>query len=281
MSDEITITLPDGSERSVPAGTTVAGLASSIGSRLAKAAVIGSVNGTERDLVWPLEGGDEVSIITETDERGLFTIRHSTAHVLAQAVLDLFPGATFAIGPPIENGFYYDFELPDGGTFTPDDLDRLDARMREIIKEKQPFIRDEIAEDAALELFSGHKYKCEIIRGAAEDPMSATETGLVRTYENPPRFIDLCRGPHVPDTGRLGHFKLMRVAGAYWRGDERNPMLQRIYGTAWASKKDLEAYLVRLEEAAERDHRKLATELDLLSFPSELGGGLAVWHPKG
>ncbi len=281
MSDEILITLPDGSERSVPAGTTVAGLASSIGSRLAKAAVIGSVNGTERDLVWPLEQGDVVSIITETDERGLFTIRHSTAHVLAQAVLDLFPGATFAIGPPIENGFYYDFELPDGGTFTPDDLDRLDARMREIIKEKQPFIRDEIAEDAALELFSGHKYKCEIIRGAAEDPMSATETGLVRTYENPPRFIDLCRGPHVPDTGRLGHFKLMRVAGAYWRGDERNPMLQRIYGTAWASKKDLEAYLVRLEEAAERDHRKLATELDLLSFPSELGGGLAVWHPKG
>ena len=281
MSDEITITLPDGSERLVPAGTTVAGLASSIGSRLAKAAVIGAVNGTERDLVWPLESGDQVSIITETDERGLFTIRHSTAHVLAQAVLDLFPGATFAIGPPIENGFYYDFELPDGGTFTPDDLDRLDARMREIIAEKQPFIRDEIPEDAALELFSGHKYKCEIIRGAAEDPMSATETGLVRTYENPPRFIDLCRGPHVPDTGRLGHFKLMRVAGAYWRGDERNPMLQRIYGTAWASKKDLEAYLKRLEEAAERDHRKLATELDLLSFPSELGGGLAVWHPKG
>lgn len=164
MSDEITITLPDGSERSVPAGTTVAGLASSIGSRLAKAAVIGAVNGTERDLVWPLEGGDEVSIITETDERGLFTIRHSTAHVLAQAVLDLFPGATFAIGPPIENGFYYDFELADGGTFTPDDLERLDTRMREIIAEKQPFIRDEIPEDAALELFSGHKYKCEIIR---------------------------------------------------------------------------------------------------------------------
>ena len=281
MSEEISITLPDGSERSVPAGTTVAGLASSIGSRLAKAAVIGEVNGTERDLVWPLEDGDVVSIVTETDERGLFTIRHSTAHVLAQAVLDLFPGSTFAIGPPIENGFYYDFELPDGATFTPDDLDRLDARMREIIAEKQPFIRDEIPEDAALELFSGHKYKCEIIRGAAEDPMSATETGLVRTYENPPRFVDLCRGPHVPDTGRLGHFRLMRVAGAYWRGDERNPMLQRIYGTAWASKKDLDAYLKRLEEAAERDHRKLATELDLLSFPSELGGGLAVWHPKG
>ena len=275
------ITLPDGSSREVDEGATVGDLAASIGSRLAKAAVIGEVNGVERDLVWPLADGDSVSIITETDERGLYTIRHSTAHVLAQAVLDLWPGATFAIGPPVENGFYYDFELPGGGTFTPDDLERIDARMREIIAEKQPFIRDEIPESAALELFRDHKYKCEIIRGAADDPMSATETGLVRTYENPPRFIDLCRGPHVPHTGRLGHFKLMRVAGAYWRGDERNPMLQRIYGTAWASKKELEEYLHRLEEAEKRDHRRLATELDLLSFPHELGGGLAVWHPNG
>ncbi|MBU6329041.1 MAG: threonine--tRNA ligase [Acidobacteria bacterium] len=281
MSSQITVTLPDGSERQLDEGATVADLAASIGSRLAKAAVIGSVNGTERDLVWPLADGDQVSIITETDERGLYTIRHSTAHVLAQAVLDLFPGATFAIGPPVENGFYYDFELPDGGTFTPDDLDRIDARMREIIAERQPFIRDEIAEDVALELFRDHRYKCEIIRGAAEDPMSATETGLVRTYENPPRFIDLCRGPHVPDTGRLGHFRLMRVAGAYWRGDEKNPMLQRIYGTAWPSKKELDAYLTRLEEAEKRDHRRLGVELDLFSFPEEIGSGLAVFHPKG
>ncbi len=281
MSPQITITLPDGSERQLDEGATVADLAASIGSRLAKAAVIGSVNGTERDLVWPLADGDQVSIITESDARGLYTIRHSTAHVLAQAVLDLFPGATFAIGPPVENGFYYDFELPDGGTFTPDDLDRIDARMREIIAERQPFIRDEIPEAAALELFREHKYKCEIIRGAAEDPMSATETGLVRTYENPPRFIDLCRGPHVGDTGRLGHFKLMRVAGAYWRGDEKNPMLQRIYGTAWPTKKELEAYLTRLEEAEKRDHRKLGVELDLFSFPEEIGSGLAVFHPKG
>ncbi|NCY15655.1 MAG: threonine--tRNA ligase [Actinobacteria bacterium] len=281
MSPQITVTLPDGSERQLDQGATVADLAASIGSRLARAAVIGSVNGAERDLVWPLADGDQVSIITETDERGLYTIRHSTAHVLAQAVLDLFPGATFAIGPPVENGFYYDFELPDGGTFTPDDLDRIDARMREIITERQPFIRDEIPEAAALELFRDHRYKCEIIRGAAEDPMSATETGLVRTYENPPRFIDLCRGPHVPDTGRLGHFKLMRVAGAYWRGDEKNPMLQRIYGTAWPSKKELEAYLTRLEEAEKRDHRKLGVELDLFSFPEEIGSGLAVFHPKG
>ncbi|MEY4130976.1 MAG: threonine--tRNA ligase, partial [Actinomycetota bacterium] len=277
----VTISLPDGSTRQVEPGTTVGDLAAQIGSRLAKAAVIGVVNGVERDLVWELSDGDSVAIVTETDERGLYTIRHSTAHVLAQAVLDLYPGATFAIGPPVENGFYYDFELPNGGTFTPEDLEKIDARMREIIKEKQPFIRDEIPEPAALELFRDHKYKCEIIRGAAEDPMSATETGLVRTYENPPRFIDLCRGPHVPHTGRLGHFKLMRVAGAYWRGDEKNPMLQRIYGTAWASKKDLEEYLHRLEEAEKRDHRKLATELDLLSFPSEIGGGLAIWHPKG
>jgi len=281
MADAIAISLPDGSQRALVDGATAGELAADIGPRLAKAAVIANVNGTERDLVWPLHDGDEVAIVTEESERGLYTIRHSTAHVLAQAVLDLFPGATFAIGPPIENGFYYDFELPDGGTFSPDDLGRIEARMREIIAEKQPFLRDEIPEDAALELFRDHRYKCEIIRGAADDPTSATEKGLVRTYENPPRFIDLCRGPHVPHTGRLGHFKLMRVAGAYWRGDERNPMLQRIYGTAWASKKDLDAYLHRLEEAEKRDHRKLAAELDLLSFPDVLGGGLAVWHPKG
>jgi threonyl-tRNA synthetase len=281
MADHVSISLPDGSSRELPAGATAGDLAAAIGRRLAKAAVIAEVNGTERDLVWPLDEGDTVSIVTETSDRGLYTIRHSTAHVLAQAVLDLFPGATFAIGPPVENGFYYDFELPEGGTFTPEDLERIDARMREIIAEDQPFIRDEIPEGDALELFKDHRYKVEIIRGAADDPMSATETGLVRTYENPPRFIDLCRGPHVPSTGRLGHFKLMRVAGAYWRGDEKNPMLQRIYGTAWASKKDLDDYLHRLEEAEKRDHRKLAAELDLLSFPEVLGGGLAVWHPKG
>src|SRR5689334_20640878 len=281
MADDITITLPDGSQRELPSGTTAGDLAAAIGKRLAKAAVIADVNGTERDLVWPLADGDQVAIITEDSDRGLYTIRHSTTHVLAQAVLDLFPGATFAIGPPIEDGFYYDFQLPDGGTFVPDDLERLDARMREIIAEKQPFIRDEIPEAEALQLFKDHPFKIEIIQGQADDPMSATETGLVRTYENPPDFIDLCRGPHVPDTGRLGHFKLMRVAGAYWRGDEKNPMLQRIYGTAWHSKQALEDHLHMLEEAAKRDHRKLGVELDLFSFPDELGPGLAVFHPKG
>jgi threonyl-tRNA synthetase len=299
MSD-ITITLPDGSERSVAAGTTVGGLAAAIGPGLAKAAVIGVVNDVERDLVWELAEGDVVEIVTAPSERGLYTIRHSTTHVLAQAVLELFPGATFAIGPPVEHGFYYDFELPadpDGrpGTFVPEDLDRIEARMRELMAQAQPFVRDELSEDRAREVFAGHRFKLEIIEGQADDPMSATPSGLVRTYENPPPepwarpafagypgFVDLCRGPHVPNTKAfLGHFKLMRVAGAYWRGDEKNPMLQRIYGTAWASKKDLDAHLVRLEEAAKRDHRKLATELDLLSFPEELGGGLAVWHPKG
>ena len=282
ISGQLTIRLPDGSTRQVATGTTAGDLAADIGSKLRKAAVIANVNGVERDLVWPLADGDEVAIITDSTDRGLFTIRHSTAHVLAQAVLDLFQGATFGIGPPVEDGFYYDFELPNGATFTPDDLDRIDARMREVIKEQQPFIRDEIVADEARKLFKDHKYKLEIIDDASTDPMSATESGLVRTYENPPRFIDLCRGPHVEHTGRhIGHFKLMRVAGAYWRGQEGNPQLQRIYGTAWASKADLEAHLHRLEEAAKRDHRKLAVELDLLSFPDELGGGLAVWHPNG
>jgi threonyl-tRNA synthetase len=279
---EISVRLPDGSARTLPEGSTGADLAAAIGSRLAKAAVIAEIDGVERDLAATLPDGATVAIVTDTSDRGLYTIRHSTAHVLAQAVLDLFPGATFAIGPPVEHGFYYDFQLPDGGTFTPEDLGRIDARMREIIAERQPFIRDDIPNDRAREIFKDHPFKLEIIEGEAEDPMSVTEPGFSRTYENPPRFIDLCRGPHVPDTGtHLGHFKLLRVAGAYWRGDEKRPMLQRIYGTAWASKKDLDDHLHRLEEAEKRDHRRLGVELDLFSFPEEIGSGLAVFHPKG
>ncbi|QGG95131.1 threonine--tRNA ligase [Actinomarinicola tropica] len=281
MADSITITLPDGSAKELPHGSTAADLAASIGPRLAKDAVIAVVDGTERDLTFELPDRAEVSIVTPNSDRGLYTIRHSTAHVLAQAVLDLFPGATFAIGPPVQDGFYYDFQLPEGGTFHEDDLERIEARMREIIAEKQPFVRDEIPDSEALELFRDHPFKLEIIKGAADDPMSATETGLVRTYENPPNFIDLCRGPHVPHTGRLGDFKLMRVAGAYWRGDESQPMLQRIYGTAWDTKQALADHLHRLEEAEKRDHRRLGVELDLFSFPDEIGSGLAVFHPKG
>ena len=296
MTAEISIRLPDGSTRSLAAGTTAAGLAADIGSRLAKAAVIAVVNGEERDLTTQLADGDEVAVITASSDRGLFTIRHSTAHVLAQAVLDLFPGATFGIGPPVEDGFYYDFALPGGATFVEDDLSRIDTRMREIIAESQPFVRDELPATKAREIFAAHPLKLEIIDDASTDPMSATSSSTsVRTYENPPAapkaqppfagypgFIDLCRGPHVANTkSHLGHFKLMRVAGAYWRGDEKNQQLQRIYGTAWDSKKALEEHLVRLEEATKRDHRKLGLELDLFSFPDEIGSGLAVFHPKG
>jgi threonyl-tRNA synthetase len=293
---EIAVTLPDGSQRSLPSGTTALGLAQSIGSRLAKAAVIAEINGDERDLGTELADGDRVAIVTADSERGLYTIRHSTAHVLAQAVLDLFPDATFGIGPPVEDGFYYDFALPGGATFSTDDLDRIDARMREIIEERQAFVRDEMPADEAREVFADHPFKLEIIDNASTDPMSGTgDRGEVRTYENPPAkpkdhppfhgrpgFVDLCRGPHVEDTGRhLGHFKLMRVAGAYWRGDEHNPQLQRVYGTAWDSRKALEAHLHMLEEAAKRDHRKLGAELDLFSFPPEVGSGLPLYHPKG
>jgi threonyl-tRNA synthetase len=300
MADQLVVKLPDGSERQVDAGTTAGGLAEQIGRRLAKDAVVAVVNGTERDLHHVLAEGDEVAIVTSSSDRGLYTIRHSTAHVLAQAVLDLFPGATFGIGPPVEDGFYYDFELPPGPDGAPtalkvDDLERIEARMRAIIAESQPFVRDELTADEARRVFAGHRYKLEIIDDASTDPMSATESGLVRTYENPPAqpkgsppfagypgFVDLCRGPHVPTTGDfLGHFKLMRVAGAYWKGSEENAQLQRIYGTAWATAADLKAHLERLEEAEKRDHRKLGVELDLFSFPDEVGSGLAVFHPKG
>jgi threonyl-tRNA synthetase len=297
MADaEIEVTLPDGATRSLPSGATAADLAHSIGPRLAAAAVIADVNGDERDLATELNDGDRVAIVTADSERGLYTIRHSTAHVLAQAVLDLFPDATFGIGPPVEDGFYYDFALSGTATFTPDDLERIDARMREIIDEHQAFVREEMPAADAREIFAGHPLKLEIIDDASTDPMSATSgAGAVRTYENPPSkpkdpppfhgrpgFIDLCRGPHVEHTGRhLGHFKLMRVAGAYWRGDENKPQLQRIYGTAWDSRKALEAHLHQLEEAAKRDHRKLGAELDLFHFPPEVGSGLPLYHPKG
>ena len=286
MSD-IAVLLPDGSSRSLPAGSTALDLAASIGSRLAKAAVAAVVDGEERDLGVPLDAGSTVAIITTDSDAGRHVLRHSTAHVMAQAVLQLFPGARYTIGPAIEDGFYYDFELPGARTFSADDLSAIDARMREIIKADQPFVRDELPAVEALRLFADQPYKCEIIErvstGSA-DGADAGEVGSGETisiYRNSESFVDLCRGPHVPSTSRLGHFRLMKVAGAYWRGSEKGPMLQRIYGTAWESKDALAAHLHRLEEAEKRDHRKLAVELDLLSFPSELGGGLAVWHPKG
>ena len=294
----ITVSLPDGSERELAEGASGADLAAAIGPRLAADAVVAVVDGDERDLAAPLADGASVEIVTAASDRGLHTIRHSTAHVLAQAVLDLFPGATFAIGPPIEHGFYYDFELPGGATFTEADLERIETRMREIIAADQPFERVEMAAEEALELFAEHPYKRAIIEavamGAGADGDLASEAsgdGTVSCYRNDAGngdagadsdgFVDLCLGPHVPSTGRLGHFALQRVSGAYWRGSERNPMLQRIYGTAWATRKDLAGHLHRLAEAERRDHRRLAAELDLVSWPAELGPGLAVWHPKG
>ena len=289
MSD-ILITLPDGSERAYPDGSTAGDVARSIGSRLAKAAVAATVEGEEWDLERPLPERATVAIITDGSEEGRHVLRHSTAHVMAQAVTQLYPGAKFSIGPAIEDGFYYDFDLPDGRTFHEEDLAAIESRMREIIAADQPFERDEVEPDAALELFADQPYKVEIIErvqdddGAGVDTVDAGEVtagSIISVYRNTPEFVDLCRGPHVTSTGRLGHFKLMKVAGAYWRGNEHGPMLQRIYGTAWESKAALDDHLHRLEEAEKRDHRRLAVELDLLSFPSELGGGLAVWHPKG
>jgi threonyl-tRNA synthetase len=284
---EISVLLPDGSARSVPEASSVLDVAASIGSRLAKAAVAGTINGTEVDLGTTVNNGDTVSIITADSDQGRHVLRHSTAHVLAQAVVQLFPGAQFSIGPAIEDGFYYDFELPGGRTFSDDDLEAISHRMREIMKANQPFVRSEVSAQDALSLFASQKYKCEIIErvtsGAAdgEDAGEVGDSNTISVYRNTDEFVDLCRGPHVPSTGKLGHFALQRVSGAYWRGNEKGPMLQRIYGTAWDSDAALKEHLHRLEEAAKRDHRRLANELDLLSFPQELGGGLAVWHPKG
>ncbi len=285
MSD-LTVELPDASTRAVPDGSTALDLAKAIGHRLAKDALAARVNGHLSDLTAPLANGDRVALVTPASEDGREVIRHSTAHVMAQAVTRLWPGARYAIGPAINDGFYYDFELPDGQHFSDDDLGRVDAEMRAIIAEDQPFTRAEYSIDEALALFKDQPYKTEIIEavargGSVEDLAEAGSDSLISTYTNAPSFVDLCRGPHVPRTSRLGHFRLTRVAGAYWRGDEKNPQLQRIYGTAWESKDALDAHLLQLEEAEARDHRKLGHELDLYSFPSEIGPGLAIFHPRG
>ena len=279
MADTITISLPDGSTKDLPSGATGADLAAAIGPRLARAALAVAVDGAERDLDVPLVEGERVAVVTADSEAGRRILRHSTAHVLAQAVTDLWPGARYAIGPPIEDGFYYDFDLPGGARFSEDDLGRIEDRMRAIIAESQPFVREEHSVAEGLELFADQPYKTEIIDGV--DAAEGAGNGVVSAYRNTPTFVDLCRGPHVPSTARLGFFKLTKVAAAYWRGDEHRPQLQRIYGTAWESKAALEEHLHRLEEAERRDHRRLGAELDLFHFPPEIGGGLPVFHPKG
>jgi threonyl-tRNA synthetase len=268
----ISIQLPDGSKREFPGPVTVAEVAASIGSGLAKAALGGRVDGRLVDTSYRIESDASISIVTEKDADGLDMIRHSTAHLLAYAVKELFPDAQVTIGPTIENGFYYDFSYK--RPFTPEDLGAIEAKMAELAKKDEPVERRVLPRDAAVEYFKGmgEHYKAEIIASipAGED---------VSLYREG-KFEDLCRGPHVPSTGKLRHFKLMKVAGAYWRGDHRNEMLQRIYGTAWATKDDLQQYLKLLDEAEKRDHRRLGRELDLFHV-DEHAPGLVFWHPKG
>ena len=285
MSD-LDVLLPDGSSRTLPEGSTAFDLATAIGARLAKDALAANVDGQLVDLTAPLASGVTVSLVTPASDLGREVLRHSTAHVLAQAVTRLWPGAHYAIGPAIRDGFYYDFELPGGARFSDDDLERIEAEMRSIITEDQPFTRSEFSIEEGLRLFADQPFKVEIINAVAdgasgEDLAEVASSSVVSTYSNTTAFRDLCRGPHVPSTARLGSFKLMRVAGAYWRGDEKRPQLQRIYGTAWESAAALKAHLEQLAEAELRDHRRLGQELDLFSFPSEVGPGLAIFHPKG
>ncbi|MGC8499357.1 MAG: threonine--tRNA ligase [Acidimicrobiales bacterium] len=276
---EVVVRLPDGSSRTLPAGSTAQDLAAAIGARLARDAVAAEVDGSLTDLAAVLPDGAEVRVVTPASDAGRDVLRHSTAHVLAQAVTRLWPGAKYAIGPAIEHGFYYDFSLPGGAHFSDDDLERIDAEMRRIIAEDQPFAREEHSIVEGRALFADQPFKVEIIDGVAGE--SGDGASAVSAYRNSATFVDLCRGPHVPSTGRLGHFRLTRVAGAYWRGDEHQPQLQRIYGTAFESAAALEAHLAQVAEAERRDHRRLGQELDLFSFPSEIGPGLAVFHPRG
>ena len=266
------ITLPDGSRREFPQPVTVAEIAASIGAGLARAALAGRVNGKLVDTSYRVEQDAQVAIVTDRDPDGVEVIRHSTAHLLAQAVKELFPEAQVTIGPVIESGFYYDFAFKRG--FTEDDLAKIEERMREIAKRDYPVARTVMPRDEAVKFFRdmGEEYKAKII----EDIPAGEQISLYRQGE----FIDLCRGPHVPSTGKLKAFKLMKVAGAYWRGDSRNEMLARIYGTAWPNKEQLDTYLHRLEEAEKRDHRKIGRSLDLFHMQEE-APGMVFWHERG
>jgi len=280
---ELRITL-GGSERVVAAGTTVGEALEADG----RTVIAARVNGQARDLAYALNDGDVAEPIEAGSDEGLAIVRHSAAHVMAQAVQELFPKAKLGIGPPVENGFYYDFDVEQ--PFQPDDLKRIEKRMREIVKQGQSFSRRVVTDASAREELAAEPYKLELIglKGAAADEESVEVGGGELTiYDNLDAktgelcWKDLCRGPHLPSTRAIPAFKLMRSGGAYWRGSEKNPQLQRIYGTAWESRDRQDAYLKLLEEAEKRDHRKLGAELDLFSFPSEIGSGLAVFHPKG
>jgi len=268
----VNVTLPDGAVKSFPQPVSVAQVASSIGAGLAKAAIAGKVNGTLVDTSYTLESDARLAIVTEKDPEGLEIIRHSTAHLLAYAAQQLFPGLQVTIGPVIENGFYYDFSY--SRPLTPEDLEAIEAKMRDLAAKDEPVVREVWDRDEAIKLFlsMGEKYKAEII----ESIPAGEQISLYREGG----FVDLCRGPHVPSTGKCKVFRLMKVAGAYWRGDHRNEMLQRVYGTAFAKKEELDAYLHALEEAEKRDHRKLGKSLDLFHMQDN-APGMVFWHPKG
>ncbi len=270
---QIELKLPDGKVLEVESGSTVLDVAAQIGAGLAKASLAGKVNGNVVDLRFPLTESADFEIITTKSPEANNVCRHSMAHIMAEAVQKMFPDAQFGIGPAIENGFYYDFQLP--RALTQEDLDSIEKEMDKIIKAKSPFVRKELSRDEALKMFreTNQPFKVELIEDL---PADATITTFTQGS-----FTDLCRGPHVQDTGAVKYFKLLSVAGAYWRGDEKRPMLQRIYGTAFANKDDLKDYLTQLEEAKKRDHRKLGKELDLFSTQEDVGPGLVFWHPMG
>ena len=268
----IAITLPDNSSRELHEAATVYDLAASIGAGLAKAALAGKINGQLVDLSSRLTDGDCVEIVTEKSPEALEIIRHSASHLMAQAVKEIFPQAKVTIGPAIETGFYYDFDVDK--PFTPEDLERIEAKMLLLAAADQKIERHEYSSADAISMFEamGEPYKAELINDLGVERVSVYSQGT---------FADLCRGPHLPSTAKIKAFKLLSIAGAYWRGDEKNRMLQRIYGTAFVDKKELDAYLHRLEEAKRRDHRKIGRELDLFSFSDEVGAGFPIWHPKG
>jgi threonyl-tRNA synthetase len=267
----IEITLPDGSKQSVAAETRPIDIARSISPRLADAAIVAKVNGELFDLTRPIEKDATLQILTAKDPESLYVYRHSTAHLLAAAVLELYPETKLGIGPPIDNGFYYDFDRPT--PFTPEDLERIEKKMWEIQARNLPYERVLTQKDEGLKKYSEAWMKCELITERADQVFSEYTLG--------PYFIDFCRGPHLPDTSRIKAFKLLSIAGAYWKGDEHNKQLQRIYGTAWFTPKEMEAYLKQVEEAKKRDHRKLGKELDLFSIQELAGPGLIFFHPKG
>jgi threonyl-tRNA synthetase len=264
------VRLPDGSELEIRPGDRARDVAERIGPRLLRDAVVAKLDGRLVDLDSLLNGGGEFEIVTKDSPEGLEVLRHSTAHAMAQAILELYPGSKLTLGPPIEDGFFYDIEV--AGRITDEDLPRIEERMREIVERDLPIEREEVSKKEAERLYEDNPYKLEIIRDLEDGDISVYRQG---------EFFDLCRGPHVQSTGALGAFKLQNIAGAYWRGDENNPMLTRVYGTAWPTEKQLKAYLRRLEEAKERDHRKIGRELKLFTFSPDVGAGIPLFLPRG